>query len=97
MKNLVITIGAVASVAMLAASLDAQADKGAAAVAAHKAKAAAAAGQEFSYLKTSACSERAQPAAPAAPPANQAGRGAAPASPPRDQWHAEPVKVFDNF
>jgi metallo-beta-lactamase class B len=91
MKRLM-TIGAGAILG--AAVLAAQTDKGPAAVAAHKAAAAAAAGQDFGYLKTSSCSERTPPAAPAA---NQAGRGAAPASPPRDQWHAEPVKVFDNF
>ncbi len=40
------------------------------------------------------------PPAAAAPPAGRAGRGAAPAArttPPRSEWHADPVKVFDNL
>jgi len=79
------------------AAIQTQSDKGPAAVAAHKAAAAAAAGQEFAGVKASACSERERPA-PAAAPAGRAGQPApAPASPPRDQWHAEPVKIFDNF
>ena len=49
-------------------------DKGPAAVAAHKAAAATAAGQEFSDLKTSSCGERQRAAAPAAPAARTLGR-----------------------
>ena len=50
-------------VAGLMAVTSAQAGKGPAAVEAHKAAAAKAAGQDFAYLKTSACSERQTPAA----------------------------------
>ncbi len=90
------TLSMAAALAITAgALLGAQADKGPAAVAAHKAAAAAAAGTEFSYLKTSSCAERQRPASP--PAAAPARPAAAPATPPRDQWHADPVKVFDNF
>jgi metallo-beta-lactamase class B len=80
-------VGVVASFA-LAAIVGAQSDKGPAAVAAHKAAAAAAAGNDFGRLKLSACNER-EPPAPRAP--------GAPATPPREEWYAEPAKVFDNF
>ena len=75
--------------------LGAQADRGPAAAAAHKAAAEKAAGKDFGRLKLSACSER-EPAAPA--PAAAAGApGAARTAPPREQWLAEPARVFDNF
>jgi metallo-beta-lactamase class B len=80
---------------------------------AHRAAAKAAAGNDHPGLLAALCPERrAQGAAPArantaAPPAAQvAGQrgqipGAAAAAPrptpPREQWHAEPVKVFDNL
>jgi len=94
MKIIAISLTLAVGAAALAAV---QSDKGPAAVAAHKAAAAAAAGQEFAGVKASACNERERPA-PAATAARRAGQATtAPASPPRDQWHAEPVKVFDNF
>jgi metallo-beta-lactamase class B len=69
---------------------------------AHRAAAKAAAGQDHPGLLAALCpATPARGAAPAAAPA----RGAAPApqpgqprpTPPREQWHAEPVKVFDNL
>jgi len=72
---------------------------------AHRAAAKAAAGKDHPGLLAALCQEPsargAAPARAAAAPAGQ--RGAAPAAaaprpaPPREQWHAEPVKVFDNL
>jgi metallo-beta-lactamase class B len=68
--------------------------------AAHRDAARKAAGQDHLGLYTRICPEPpAKPAVSAAP----AARGAAPAAsaprqaPPREQWHAEPVKVFENL
>ena len=60
-------------------------------VEAHVAAAKAAAGQEHVFLFNSLCAEPA--------PATQQSRAPAPPSGPTDrsQWHAEPVKVFDNL
>jgi metallo-beta-lactamase class B len=60
-------------------------------VEAHVAAAKAAAGQEHVFLFNSLCAEPA--------PATQQNRAPAPPSgpPDRSQWHAEPVKVFDNL
>jgi metallo-beta-lactamase class B len=92
-RSIAVTLAAAAVVAS-AAAIAAQSDKGPDAVAAHKAAAAAAAGQDFAALKTSSCGESVRvPAAPAGGPP----RPAAPATPPVERWHAEPVKVFDNF
>jgi metallo-beta-lactamase class B len=55
----------------------------------HMAAAKAAAGQEHLGLFNTVCAE---PEPPAAPPQTQA-----PGPPDRSQWHAEPVKVFDNL
>ncbi len=55
----------------------------------HVAAAKAAAGQEHLGLFNTVCAE---PAPPAAAPQTQA-----PGPPDRSQWHAEPVKVFDNL
>jgi metallo-beta-lactamase class B len=55
----------------------------------HVAAAKAAAGQEHPGLFNTVCAEPELPAAPA-----QSG---APGPPDRSQWHAEPVKVFDNL
>jgi len=41
--------------------------------------------------------DRLCPAPAAARPAAQAGRGAPRTAPPRESWHAEPAKVFDNL
>lgn len=59
----------------------------------HKAAAKAAAGQDLMGVYSVVCP-------PDTPPPARAGRGAAPAvrrDPPREQWYAEPVKVFDNL
>jgi metallo-beta-lactamase class B len=64
---------------------------------AHRAAARAAAGRDLDHLFARVCPT---PAATPAVAAGTGGRGAAPAarqSPPREQWYAEPVKVFDNF
>ncbi|HEY3115899.1 MAG TPA: MBL fold metallo-hydrolase [Chloroflexota bacterium] len=61
--------------------------------AAHVAAAKAAAGQEHTFLFNQLC-------LPTAAPAPQPGQTAAPQAPgppDRAQWHAEPVKVFDNL
>jgi metallo-beta-lactamase class B len=63
---------------------------------AHVAAAKAAAGSDFSGVFSRICTE-AVPTAPAEP---RPARGAAPrpaGPPPRETWHAEPVKVFDNL
>ena len=64
-------------------------------VAAHVAAAKTAAGSDFAGVFNRICSE----AAPTSPrPDDGRGRGARPPGPPpRDSWHAEPVKVFDNL
>jgi glyoxylase-like metal-dependent hydrolase (beta-lactamase superfamily II) len=64
-------------------------------VAAHIAAAKAAAGSDFTGVFNRICSE----AVPTSPrPDDGRGRGARPPGPPpRDSWHAEPVKVFDNL
>jgi len=71
----------------------------------HIAAATAAAGTEHAGMVTRLCPA----ASPATPAARGGGRGGGrrgsglpggggpPAPPPRDSWHAEPVKVFDNF
>jgi metallo-beta-lactamase class B len=74
---------------------------------AHRAAAKAAAGKDHPGLLAALCPEpAASGAAPArgvaAPPAGQRGQAPAAAAaprpaPPREQWHAEPVKVFDNL
>jgi metallo-beta-lactamase class B len=71
-------------------------------VEAHRAAAKAAAGQEFGGLLRRICPDPV-PASPpaatnAAPQRGQVAPAAGPRqAPPREQWHAEPVKVFDNF
>jgi len=62
-------------------------------VPAHVAAAKAAAGQEHTALFSTLCAE---PTPAAAPQPSQA-LAAAPGPPNRSQWHAEPVKVFDNL
>ncbi len=81
--------------AVLPVGLGAQAGGGSAAVAAHKAAAEKAAGKDFGRLKLSACSERETP--PPAPATPAGAPAAARQAPPREQWLAEPAKVFDNF
>jgi metallo-beta-lactamase class B len=72
---------------------------------AHRVAAKAAAGADHPGLLTALCpdqSARAAPARAAVPPAAAGQRGQNAAAPPRpaparEQWHAEPVRVFDNF
>ncbi len=67
------------------------------AVDAHVAAAKAAAGSEFAGVFSRVCTEA---TSPPASPESRAARGASarpPGPPPRDSWHAEPAKVFDNL
>src|SRR5262245_33237687 len=72
------------------------------AVARHRAAAVAAAGQDHPGLLAALCPAPPDPARAAAGAA-RGRQGAPPAAnasrelPPRSQWHAEPVKVFDNL
>jgi len=61
----------------------------------HVAAARAAAG-EHAAMVDRLC-PRPAAAQPAAAPRPAPGNGGGPSAPPRDSWHAEPVKVFDNF
>lgn len=69
---------------------------------AHRAAAKAAAGDQFAGLYRTVCPDP-RPAATTSAATTAPQRGQAPAAaavrqaPPREQWHAEPVKVFDNF
>jgi metallo-beta-lactamase class B len=66
----------------------------------HRAAAATAARQDFRGVLRSVCPAPQPPAAAPAASAAPAGRGQAAAvrqTPPREEWYAEPVKVFDNF
>ncbi|MBI3400774.1 MAG: MBL fold metallo-hydrolase [Acidobacteria bacterium] len=66
-------------------------------VEAHVAAAKAAAGTDFSGVFNRICTEAVPPARAATPaaPRPAAQRPAGP--PPRESWHADPVKVFDNL
>jgi metallo-beta-lactamase class B len=61
---------------------------------AHVAAAKAAAGTDFAGVFSRICAEAVPPTTPA-PPRPAAARP--PGPPPRESWHAEPVKVFDNL
>jgi metallo-beta-lactamase class B len=64
---------------------------------AHVAAAKAAAGAEFAGVFERICREA---VAPPATPESRAARGVAPrpaGPPPRESWHAEPAKIFDNL
>jgi len=63
-------------------------------VGAHRTAAKAAAGQDLVGVYNTACPSEAPPAP--RPVVAGAARGPRP-DPPRDQWYAEPVKVFDNL
>jgi metallo-beta-lactamase class B len=58
-----------------------------------------AAGTEWQGLQTAACGTALGLLNPPAPRGGGAGRrgGGPPADPPRDSWHADPVKVFDDL
>ena len=63
----------------------------------HREAARAAAGQDLVGIYNAACGTGAPPAARGAGAA-PAGRGMGPRpTPPREEWYAEPVKVFDNL
>jgi metallo-beta-lactamase class B len=75
----------------------------------HIAAAKVAAGTEWEGLYTNVCGDAVSLSRPAAPRGGggggrpggggggrPGGGGSAPAGPPRDSWHADPVKVFDN-
>jgi metallo-beta-lactamase class B len=62
---------------------------------AHVAAAKAAAGTDFAGVFNRICTEAVPPATPAAPRPAAAPRP--PGPPPRESWHAEPAKVFDNL
>ena len=67
-------------------------------VEAHVAAAKTAAGTDFAGVFTRICREAAPAAMPPIAPRPEAQRGARPPGPPpRESWHAEPVKVFDNL
>ena len=62
---------------------------------AHLAAAKAAAGTDFAGVFNRICTEAVPPSTPPTPRPAPAPRPAGP--PPRDSWHADPVKVFDNL
>jgi metallo-beta-lactamase class B len=62
---------------------------------AHVAAAKAAAGTDFAGVFSRICTEAVPPSTPPAPRPAAAPRPAGP--PPRESWHADPVKVFDNL
>jgi metallo-beta-lactamase class B len=65
---------------------------------AHRALAKAAAGSDFMGVYNIACPQPpADPAAGAPAGRGRAAAGAVRQDPPREQWYAEPVKVFDNL
>jgi metallo-beta-lactamase class B len=67
-------------------------------IAGHVAAAKAAAGSDFAAVFTRICREAAPDAMPPVAPRPSAQRGQRPPGPPpRESWHAEPVKVFDNL
>ena len=72
--------------------------QGGASVESHVAAAKAAAGTDFAGVFNRICTE-AVPSAAAAPAGRGRGTGAPrpPGPPPRESWHADPVKVFDNL
>lgn len=81
----------------LAAAI-ATAQSPATAVDAHVAAARAAAGQEYTGLFRRLCEDpNVGVTAPRRPAASSAGSQRRPGPPDRSQWHAEPVKVFDNL
>ena len=67
------------------------------AAAAHRALAVAAAGQDLGGILAAACPPAATPGGQQAANAPGRGRGAPRPDPPREQWYAEPVRVFDNL
>jgi metallo-beta-lactamase class B len=64
---------------------------------AHVTAAKAAAGADFAGVFNRLCTEAVPPAAAAAGRAGRGNAGRQSGPPPRDTWHADPVKVFDNL
>ena len=88
MRTLLIGLAVAASAAVaLAQSAESQR---------HLDAARAAAGSEFAGVYNRICSE-AVPKTPAAPRPARPATPRPPGPPPRDTWHAEPAKVFDNL
>jgi metallo-beta-lactamase class B len=85
------TAGAVAALSIATAAISAQSRPDATRDA-HLAAARAAAGSDHVAVFDRLCTATAAPPAAAAAPAPEA-----PGPPARSQWHAEPVKVFDNL
>jgi metallo-beta-lactamase class B len=84
--------------ALLFASAGARAQSPDPRIAGHVAAAKAAAGSDFAPVFNRICREAAPAAMPPVAPRPEAQRGARPPGPPpRESWHAEPVKVFDNL
>ena len=96
MKTIVLATGL--AVALAAAGVEAQQVTGT--VESHLAAAKKAAGSDFTALYDRICSEYEKPLTPP-PPAGQGrgggGGGRQAGAPPAAQWHAEPMKVFDNL
>jgi metallo-beta-lactamase class B len=94
-----VQVAAAVAVSLAVALVTAQAGQGT--KAAHQETARKAAGQDHLGLYNRICPDPSAAPAATAPP--QTARGAAPAAnaprqtPPRERWHAEPVKVFDNL
>src|SRR5471032_1590425 len=88
-------VAAVAIAIITAVALGATGAAQSSAVQAHLAAARAAAGTDFAGVFDRICTEAVPPATPPAPRPAAAPRPAGP--PPRDTWHADPVKVFDNL
>src|SRR5262245_44747162 len=80
----------VCALASIAASQSSQADV-------HVAAAKAAAGADFAGVFNRLCTEAVPAATPAGGRAGRANTPRPPGPPPRESWHAEPVKVFDNL
>jgi metallo-beta-lactamase class B len=92
-------IGVALAIVVASGLAVAQTPSGKSRVDAHVAAAKAAAGTDFAGVFNRICTEAVPPTTPATP-ARGAARGAAPrppGPPPRDSWHADPVKVFDNL
>ena len=91
-----LTIRPVASAAVLALAIAGAAVRAQTGSDAHVAAAKAAAGAEFAGVFSRICTEAA-PSTPRGEARGRAGGGRQQGPPPRETWHAEPVKVFDNL
>ena len=91
------SVDSILLIALLGASASVLSSQPADSVEAHVAAARTAAGQDHVAIFNNLCAAPAPPAPPAAPPQNPAPAPARQGPPDRSQWHAEPVKVFDNL